>query len=100
MSVSDIISIGSPAGQAAVKAARERPAGKVRPGWWVFTHGCADRGSWSQVAAVTAFIDQAGRAAVRLAVRENDGRRHEVEAVTGWTAWCLTTAEARRAGLT
>jgi hypothetical protein len=83
------------ASRAATRISRERPARSVKPGWWVFSHGPADLGSWGQVTAATNTGDR-----VVLKVTEHGtGRIHEVDARPTDRAWCCTAAEARRAGL-
>lgn len=86
---------------AAIKATRERRLTQVRPGWWVFSYGPTDLGSLGEVTATTTFTDPAtNRAMVRLTIADPDGRRVEIENVGDYPTWCVTTAEARRAGLT
>lgn len=86
---------------AGMKAARERRLAQVRPGWWVFSYGPTDLGSLGEVTATTTFTDPAtNRAMVRLAIADPDGRRVEIENVGGYPTWCVTSAEARRVGLT
>ena len=85
---------------AAMKASRERRLAQVRPGWWVFSYGPTDLGSFEKVTATTTFTDPAAnRATVRLTVIDPAGRRVEIENVGGHPTWCVTTAEARRTGL-
>jgi hypothetical protein len=86
----------------AAKLAKERRLHQVRPGWWVFSYGPRDLlGSWGEVTATTQFVDPGtGRPHTRLTVVDRTtGRRHEIEQVSGYPAWCCTPAEARRAGL-
>jgi hypothetical protein len=84
--------------RAATRASRERPARSVKLGWWVFSHGPADLGSWGQVTAVTHTSTGGGR--VRMTLTDHGtGRVHEVDARPTDRAWCCTAAEARRAGL-
>jgi len=83
----------------AAQVCRERRVQDVRPGWWVFSHGPRDLGSWSVVTGTSVAFGADGLVLVRLAVTELDGRRHEVDARFGASAWCCTAAEAKRAGL-
>ena len=86
----------------AAAVARERRLQQVRPGWWVFSLGPRDLGSWGRVTANVQFLDPATRRMRnRLTVTDPaSGQRHEIEHASGYPAWCCTPAEARRAGLT
>jgi hypothetical protein len=88
--------------RAAARLAKERRIQQVRPGWWVFSYGPLDLGSWGKVTAALQFTDPTtGRPSTRLTVVDSaTGRQHEVQHVNGFPAWCCTPAEARRAGLT
>lgn len=88
--------------RAAAAAAKERRVSQIRPGWWVFSHGTRDPlGGWGEVTATTRYRDpDTRRPAVLLTVRDRaTSRRHEIEQVPSYPAWCCTPAEARRAGL-
>lgn len=86
--------------KAAARRSRKRRLRQVRPGWWVYSYGAADLGSWAQVRAVTVFIDpRSGREMVRLALTDAGGAGVETENVPGYPTWSLTAAEARRCGL-
>jgi hypothetical protein len=100
MSVREQTTTHTTAQSAASKLSRERRLDRVRPGWWVFSYGPTDLGSFGKATAVTTFTDPAnGRALVRLTITDPHGRRVEVENAAGHPAWCLTAADARRAGL-
>lgn len=84
---------------AAARRSRERRLSKVQPGWWVFSYGPTDLGSWGRVDAVTTFLDPRGRAMVRLALTDTNGAGREIENVPASAAWSLTATDARRVGL-
>ena len=81
---------------------KERPVQKVRPGWWVYTHGPTDLGAWGEVQANLQFVEAGTkRAKTRLSVANPDtGRIDVVEIYNNHPAWCCTAAQARKAGLT
>lgn len=86
--------------KAASRRSRKRRLRQIRPGWWVYSYGAADLGSWGQVSAVTAFVEpRSGREMVRLAITDPTGAGVETENVPGYPTWSLTAAEARRCGL-
>lgn len=85
---------------AATKLSRERRLSGVRPGWWVFSYGPTDLGSFGKVTATTTYTDPAtSRAMVRLTITDPAGCRIEIENAAGYPTWCVTTADAKRAGL-
>ena len=87
--------------RAATKLAKERRIQQIRPGWWVYSYRPHDLGTWGKVTATHQFTDPAtGKPTTWLTVTDPEGRRHEVQEVNGYPAWCCTPAEARRAGLT
>jgi hypothetical protein len=84
----------------AARLAKERRLRQVRPGWWVFSYGPTDLGSWGKVTATAETTDPTtGQKLTHLTLTDRAGRRVEIEQASSYPVWCCTPAEARRAGL-